>query len=224
MTSQRVLRNAPGKQPPDCARPRICGRSCLSLWKPWAFSPTPRAGVWGLGEAPGSAGRSGRAELTGRPVLGFLEPVGSVRGAFWSRSRLQPRPPRTASGAVRCGSALPTHPGSLSGAHPAAPRVLAQDWGAPGVQIAGRDVSPHRPRPHKHTLWDVGEFEEENRKWGRASLSSPRGAFSRLPVLSPSFRFLNWRSWKQFWELDLSEQKRFASQKQSRRALRRDPG
>lgn len=181
MTSQRVFRNAPGKQPPDCARPRICGRSCLSLWKPWAFSPTPRAGVWGLGEAPGSAGRSGRAELTGRPVLGFLEPVGSVCGAFWSRSRLQPRPPRTASGAVRCGSALPTHPGSLSGAHPAAPWVLAQDWGAPGVQIAGRDVSPHRPRPHKHTLWDVGEFEEENRKWGRTSLSSPRGAFSASP-------------------------------------------
>lgn len=147
MTSQRVLRNAPGKQPPDCARPRICGRSCLSLWKPWAFSPTPRAGVRGLGEVPGSAGRSGRAELTGRPVLGFLEPVGSVCGAFWSRSRLQPRPPRTASGAVRCGSALPTHPGSLSGAHPAAPRVLAQDWGAPGVQIAGRDVSAHPPAP-----------------------------------------------------------------------------
>lgn len=224
MTSQRVLRNAPGKQPPDCARPRICGRSCLSLWKPWAFSPTPRAGVRGLGEAPGSAGRSGRAELTGRPVLGFLEPVGSVCGAFWSRSRLQPRPPRTASGAVRCGSALPTHPGSLSGAHPAAPWVLAQDWGAPGVQIAGRDVSAHPPPPPQtHPLGRRGIRRGKSKVGPHLALLS-QGRVFRLPVPSPSFRFLNWQSWKQFWELDLSEQKRFASQKQSRRAQRRDPG
>lgn len=186
----------------------------------------PHAQGWGPGSGGGPGVRwplgPGRAHWQARP---------RVSGASWLRVRsvlVAFAPPAKAPAhCVRRGQMWvgPSHaPRVPVWCAPSGSPGSGSRLGAPGVQIAGRDVSAHRPRPHKHTLWDVGEFEEENRKWGRTSLSSPRGAFSRLPVLSPSFRFLNWRSWKQFWELDLSEQKRFASQKQSRRAQRRDPG
>lgn len=145
-------------------------------------------GVRGLGEAPVSAGRSGRAELTGRPVLWFLEPAGSACRAFWLRAHLQPRPPCAASDAVRCGTTLLKHPRSLSGACPAAPQVLAImgsrlgcPWGSHHWERRLRRITP-RPSERKIS------------KWGCALLSSPRGAFFHLPVLSPSFCFLNWQS------------------------------
>lgn len=181
--------------------------------------PHPGLGVRGLGEALVSAGRSGRAELTGRPVLRFLEPAGSMGRAFRLRSQLRPRPRALCPMQSGGGPALPKHPGSLCGAHPAAPQALAitgSRLGCPWGSDHWEGRLHHIPlAPQTHASAKSGYSKRKIRKWGCALLSSPRGVFFCLPVLSPSFCFLNWQSQKQFWKLDVSEQKRFASQKQS---------
>lgn len=191
-----------------------------------AMGLLPHAQGWGPGSGGGPGVRwplgPGRAHWQARP---------RVSGASWLRVRsvlVAFAPPAKAPahcvrrGQMRVG---PSHAPRIpvwcapSGS-PGSGSRLGCPWGSDRWE--GRlGTSP--PPPQTHPLGRRGIRRGKSKVGPHLALLS-QGRVFRLPVPSPSFRFLNWQSWKQFWELDLSEQKRFASQKQSRRAQRRDPG